>query len=173
MCEVGVAVEVPNRGYFGAELGSGGCFCLGRPNLRIRSMSVAAAFVAIFHSYWHIAYLDELFQRATRQTRAVHCQRMGDTACAIDGVISVVSARVLQAVWVDWTGSKAFVGDVSADTSQREPQPQRVLYPCTGPHATQHTCIQLRIAWLRMRRSRSSRGQCGGGLVEASEAAWK
>ena len=93
-----MAVEVPNRGYFGAELGSGGCFCLGRPNLRIRSMSVAAAFVAIFHSYWHIAYLDELFQRATRQTRAVHCQRMGDTACAIDGVISVVSARVLQGV---------------------------------------------------------------------------
>jgi len=81
-----VAVEVPNRGYFGAELGSGGCFCLGRPNLCIRSMSFAAAFVAIFHSYWHIAYLDELFQRATRQTRAVHTKSLEPCSHIRDGV---------------------------------------------------------------------------------------
>ena len=81
-----MAVEVPNRGYFGAELGSGGCFSLGRPNLCIRAMSFAAAFVAIVHSYCHIAYLDELFQRATRQTRAVHTKSLEPCSHIRDGV---------------------------------------------------------------------------------------
>ena len=173
MCEVGVAVEVPNRGYFGAELGSGGCFCLGRPNLCIRATSLPRLLLPSFTATAHCTpgrvclACHEADSRRSLPAHGRYCMRHRRRHQCCE------CARATGCVWVDWTGSKAFVGDVSADTSQREPQPQRVLYPCTGPHATQHTCIQLRIAWLRMRRSRSSRGQCGGGLVEASEAAWK
>ena len=53
MCEVGVAVEVPNRGYFGAELGSGGCFCLGRPNLCIRATSLPRLLLPSFTATAH------------------------------------------------------------------------------------------------------------------------
>ena len=141
-----MAVEVPNRGYFGAELGSGGCFCLGRPNLCIRATSLPRLLLPSFTATAHCTpgrvclACHEADSRRSLPAHGRYCMRHRRRHQCCE------CARATGCVWVDWTDSMAFVGDVSADPSQREPQPQRLLFlrwtACSPAHMhTTQDCI--------------------------------